>query len=83
MEMMVKVLGVVKMRIKESGIGEGEDGGEVSANSARVPVACAIVAAYQFKWLVTQVFIFVLIFSNLDVERWLKGVWDCVMEEII
>ncbi|PWA39824.1 Armadillo-like helical [Artemisia annua] len=54
-EMMVKVLGVVKMRIKESGIGEGEDGGEVSANSARVPVAYAIVAAYQFKWLVTQV----------------------------
>lgn len=54
-EMMVKVLGVVKMRIKESGIGEDEDGGEVGANSARVPVAYAIVAAYQFKWLLTQV----------------------------
>nr|GEU60830.1 hypothetical protein [Tanacetum cinerariifolium] len=51
LEIMVKVLGVVKMRIKESGIGEDEG----DANSARVPVAYAIVAAYQFKWLVTQV----------------------------
>ncbi|GKB70955.1 armadillo-like helical domain-containing protein [Tanacetum coccineum] len=50
-DMMVKVLGVVKMRIKESGIGEDEG----DANSARVPVVYAIVAAYQFKWLVTQV----------------------------
>ncbi|GJS76596.1 putative ribonuclease H-like domain-containing protein [Tanacetum coccineum] len=37
--MMVKVLGAVKMRIKESGIGEDEG----DANSTRVPVAYAIV----------------------------------------
>ncbi|GJZ39149.1 hypothetical protein Tco_0585712 [Tanacetum coccineum] len=44
-EMMVKVLRAVKMRIKENGIGEDEG----DANSARVPVAYAIVGRDEMK----------------------------------
>lgn len=54
-ELMREVLPLLKDRIKESSIDKSEDGDEVSAASARVPVGFAIVAAYQFRWFVTQV----------------------------
>ncbi|KAI3508521.1 hypothetical protein L1887_23529 [Cichorium endivia] len=55
-ELMPRVLPLLKTSIKESSIDkEDADGDEVSAASARVPVAYAIVAAHQFKWFVTQV----------------------------
>ncbi|KAL0003266.1 hypothetical protein SO802_017047 [Lithocarpus litseifolius] len=42
-------------RIKESSIDKFDEGGdEVSAASARVSVGIAVVAAYQFRWFVTQ-----------------------------
>ncbi|KAL7214827.1 hypothetical protein ACSBR1_027080 [Camellia fascicularis] len=54
-ELMVQVLPSLKASIKESSIDKSEDGDEVSAAVARSPVAHAIVAAYQFRWFVTQV----------------------------
>ncbi|XP_071715481.1 uncharacterized protein At2g39910 isoform X2 [Rutidosis leptorrhynchoides] len=55
-EMLPRVLPLLKSSMKESSIDkEDADGDEVSAASARVPVAYAIVAAYQLKWFVTQV----------------------------
>lgn len=54
-EFMPQMLPLLKDRIKESSIGSADD---ISAASARVPVAYAIVAAYQLRWLVTQVFCF-------------------------
>lgn len=55
MELMPEVLPLLKERIKESSIDMSADGDEVSAASARTPVGFAIVAAYQFRWFVTQV----------------------------
>lgn len=55
MELMPEVLPLLKERIKESSIDMSADGHEVSAASARTPVGFAIVAAYQFRWFVTQV----------------------------
>nr|XP_023891090.1 uncharacterized protein At2g39910-like [Quercus suber]POE62333.1 uncharacterized protein CFP56_44208 [Quercus suber] len=53
---MPEVMPLLKERIKESSIDKSDEGGnEVSAASARVPVGFAIVAAYQFRWFVTQV----------------------------
>jgi hypothetical protein len=46
---------LLKERIKESSIDNSDEGHEVSAASARVPVGFAVVAAYQFRWVVTQV----------------------------
>lgn len=55
-ELMPTLLPLVKTSIKESSIDKVDaDGDEVSAASAGVPVAYAIVAAYQLKWFVTQV----------------------------
>ncbi|XP_058181859.1 uncharacterized protein At2g39910 [Rhododendron vialii] len=54
-ELMGEVLPLLKERIKESSIGKGDDGDEISAAVARTPVAYAVVAAYQFRWFVTQV----------------------------
>ncbi|KAF8402717.1 hypothetical protein HHK36_010805 [Tetracentron sinense] len=54
-ELMPELLPELKGTIKESSIDTGDDGDEISAASARVPVAYAIVAAYQFRWFVTQV----------------------------
>ncbi|XP_071934552.1 uncharacterized protein At2g39910-like isoform X3 [Coffea arabica] len=51
-EFMPQVLPLLKDKIKESSIGTADD---ISAASAGVPVAYAIVAAYQLRWLVTQV----------------------------
>ncbi|KAF7131862.1 hypothetical protein RHSIM_Rhsim09G0171700 [Rhododendron simsii] len=54
-ELMGEVLPLLKERIKESSIGKGDDGDEISAAVARTPVAYAVVASYQFRWFVTQV----------------------------
>ncbi|KVI06976.1 uncharacterized protein At2g39910 [Cynara cardunculus var. scolymus] len=55
-ELMPTLLPLLKTSIKESSIDKVDaDGDEVSAASAGVPVAYAIVAAYQLKWFVTQV----------------------------
>ncbi|KDP44837.1 hypothetical protein JCGZ_01337 [Jatropha curcas] len=54
-ELMPEVLPLLKENIKESCIDKDADGDEVSAASARAPVGYAILAAYQFRWFVTQV----------------------------
>lgn len=54
-ELLPEVLPLLKSRIKESSIDKAEDGDEISAASARVPVDYAVVAACQFRWLVMQV----------------------------
>lgn len=55
LELMPEVLPFLKERIKESAIDKSDDSDEFSAASARVPVGFAIVAAFQFRWFVTQV----------------------------
>lgn len=52
-DLMPEVLPLLKDKIKESSIDTSD---EISAASARVPVAYAIVAAYQFRWFTTQVY---------------------------
>ncbi|CAK9135719.1 unnamed protein product [Ilex paraguariensis] len=54
-ELMPQVLPLLKDRIKESSIDKSKDTDEISAATARVPVAYAVVAAYQFRWFVTQI----------------------------
>ncbi|GMH15385.1 hypothetical protein Nepgr_017226 [Nepenthes gracilis] len=54
-ELMPEVLPLIKDKIKESSIDVLDDTDEISAASARTPVAYAIVAAYQLRWFVTQV----------------------------
>ncbi|KAK9158972.1 hypothetical protein Scep_005546 [Stephania cephalantha] len=54
-ELMPEVLPLLRGTIKESAIDAGDDGDEISAASARTPVACAVVAAHQFRWFVAQV----------------------------
>ncbi|XP_050385997.1 uncharacterized protein At2g39910 [Argentina anserina] len=54
-ELMPEVMPLLKERIKESSIDKTTEGDEVSAASARVPVGFAVVAAYQFRWFVTQI----------------------------
>ncbi|XP_024023047.1 uncharacterized protein At2g39910 [Morus notabilis] len=54
-ELMPEVLPMLKDAIKESSIDKSDDADEVSAASARAPVGFAIVAAYQFRWFVTQI----------------------------
>ncbi|KAI3458603.1 hypothetical protein Pfo_015266 [Paulownia fortunei] len=54
-ELMPEVLPLLKSNIKESAIDASDESDGVSAASARVPVAYAILAAYQFRWFVTQV----------------------------
>ncbi|KAI3863410.1 hypothetical protein MKX03_025730 [Papaver bracteatum] len=55
MELIAEVLPELKGVLKESSIDYTDDGDEFSTASARTPVAYAIVAAYQFRWFVTQV----------------------------
>ncbi|KAJ8532215.1 hypothetical protein K7X08_012138 [Anisodus acutangulus] len=50
-----QVLPLLKDRIKESAIDKSIDGHVISAASATVPVAYAVLAAYQFRWLISQV----------------------------
>ncbi|XP_052187389.1 uncharacterized protein At2g39910 isoform X2 [Diospyros lotus] len=54
-ELMPQVLPSLKSTIKESSIDKSDDGDQISAAVARSPVAYAVVAAYQFRWFVTQV----------------------------
>ncbi|KAJ7964041.1 putative ARM repeat superfamily protein [Quillaja saponaria] len=54
-ELMPEVLPLLKEKIKESSIDKSDESDEFSAASARAPVGFAIVAAYQFRWFVTQV----------------------------
>ncbi|KAJ6690204.1 hypothetical protein OIU85_006482 [Salix viminalis] len=54
-ELLPEVFPLLKDAIKESSIDKSADGDEISAASARAPVGSAIVAAYQFRWFVTQV----------------------------
>ncbi|KAK4773416.1 hypothetical protein SAY87_028435 [Trapa incisa] len=54
-EFLPSVLPSLKNTIKEGLIDKLDDEGEVSSASARVPVGHAIMAAYQFRWIVTQV----------------------------
>lgn len=64
-ELMPDVFPLLKGVIKESAIDSADD--EFYAASARVPVASAILAAFQFRWLVTQVrfYLFVSVFVLL------------------
>ncbi|KAK6135813.1 hypothetical protein DH2020_030421 [Rehmannia glutinosa] len=55
MELMPEVLPLLRGNIKESAIDASDENDGVSAASARVPVAFAILAAYQLRWFVTQV----------------------------
>lgn len=50
-----EVLPFLKGKINESAIDTSNEDDGISAASASVPVAYAIVAAYQFRWFVTQV----------------------------
>lgn len=54
-EIIPKVLPLLKESIKESSIDKSDEVDEVSAASARVPVGFAIVAAHQLGWFITQV----------------------------
>ncbi|KAI4299464.1 hypothetical protein L6164_032924 [Bauhinia variegata] len=55
LELMPEVLSILKERIKESSIDKSNEGDEFSAASTRAPVGFAVVAAYQFRWFITQV----------------------------
>lgn len=52
---MPEILPILKATIKESSIDKSDENDENLAASARVPVGFAILAAYQFRWFVTQV----------------------------
>ncbi|GAU40079.1 hypothetical protein TSUD_151230 [Trifolium subterraneum] len=54
-ELLPEVIPFLKERIKESSVDKSDECDEFSAASARVPVGFAILAAYQFRWFVTQV----------------------------
>lgn len=54
-ELMPEVLPLINNTIKESSTSGSDDGDEITAASARVPLGYAIVAAYQFRWFVSQV----------------------------
>lgn len=54
-ELIPEVLPLLKGFIKESAIGANEESDGIAAATARTPVAYAILAAYQFRWFVTQV----------------------------
>ncbi|XP_012449621.1 uncharacterized protein At2g39910 [Gossypium raimondii] len=54
-ELMPEILPVLKDKIKESSIDKSDETDEFSAASARAPVGFAILAAYQFRWFVSQI----------------------------
>ncbi|KAK6234293.1 hypothetical protein QUC31_006699 [Theobroma cacao] len=54
-QLMPEIVPVLKEKIKESSINKSDEEDEVSAASARAPVGFAILAAYQFRWFVSQV----------------------------
>ncbi|KAM3234412.1 putative protein isoform X1 [Capsicum chacoense] len=53
--LMPQLLPLLKDTIKQSAIDKSIDGHEITSASAGVPVAYAIIAAYQFRWLISQV----------------------------
>lgn len=55
-ELMPQVMPLLKEKVNESSIDKSDEADEISAASARAPVAYAIVAAYQLRWFITQVF---------------------------
>ena len=67
-EIIPKVLPLLKDSIKESSIDKSDEVDEVSAASARVPVGFAIVAAHQLRWFITQVGGFVIV--RYTVVQW-------------
>ncbi|XP_074308178.1 uncharacterized protein At2g39910 [Silene latifolia] len=54
-ELLPKVLPLVKDKIKESSISGASEGDEISAASSRAPLGYAVVAAYQLRCFITQV----------------------------
>lgn len=64
-ELIPEVLPSLKDKIKESAIDASDENDGVSAASARVPVAYAVLAAHQFRWFVTQVIASCYIFYDL------------------
>ncbi|XWS74861.1 hypothetical protein CRYUN_Cryun01aG0034400 [Craigia yunnanensis] len=52
---MPEIVPLLKEKIKESSIDKSDENDEVLAASARTPVRFAILAAYQFRWFVSQV----------------------------
>ncbi|XVF24022.1 hypothetical protein REPUB_Repub13aG0091000 [Reevesia pubescens] len=52
---MPEIVPVLKENIKESSIDKSDENDEIFAASARAPVGFAILAAYQFRWFVSQV----------------------------
>ncbi|KAK1355204.1 hypothetical protein POM88_048460 [Heracleum sosnowskyi] len=54
-ELMPRVMPLLKEKVNESSIDRSDEADEISAASARAPVAYAIVASYQLRWFVTQV----------------------------
>ena len=65
-EMMPLVMPLLKESIKESSIDHLDDCDEVSAASARAPLAYAVVAVYQFRWFVTQVCLLISVIILLN-----------------
>ncbi|KAL2333325.1 hypothetical protein Fmac_014538 [Flemingia macrophylla] len=55
LELIPEVLPFLKERIRESSIDKSDESDEFSAASARAPVGFAILAAFQFRWFVSQV----------------------------
>ncbi|XP_022747071.1 uncharacterized protein At2g39910 isoform X2 [Durio zibethinus] len=53
--LMPEIVPLLKEKIRESSIDKSDENNEAFAASARVPVGFAILAAYQFRWFVSQV----------------------------
>lgn len=64
-ELMPELLPLLKEKIKESAIDAADENDGVSAASARAPVACAVLAAYQLRWIVVQVTVCVVGFIGI------------------
>lgn len=64
---MPEIVLLLKEMIKESSIDKSDENDEVFAASARAPAGFAILAAYQFRWFVSEVFFckLKLIFSEI------------------
>lgn len=59
-ELAPEVFPKLKESINASAIDRSDDANLVSAACARAPVAYAIIAAYQFRWFVTQVYVLIV-----------------------
>lgn len=65
LELMPELLPLLKEKIKESAIDATDENDGVSAASARAPVASAVLAAYQLRWIVGQVIVCAAFFGIL------------------